>query len=298
MRILHEKTAGVEQVDAVMRECCSFRMGPFELADLTGMDVNFPVSQIIYDGYMQDARLRSSFPHRSLFEAGRLGRKTAHGNYRYDEAGKPVLANSPDFEPQASAATHVVVGEASDRLSAFLAEIGVVILAEDDGKSPIIAAPLGEDCAAFSSRTGVDFRRLAAVDLYCNTHLRVTLMSAPGADAKAIASMASAIIASGRKVTLIKDSPGFIAQRMQAHMANLGCEMAQIGIAGPAEIDLAMRLGLNYPLGPLELAAQMGTANLLELLRTMQAITGDDRYRPSAWLRRRATLDLPIHTPD
>ena len=56
---------------------------------------------------------------------------------------------------------------------------------------------------------------------------------------------------------MIRDSPGFIAQRMRAMIANLGAEMAQIGIAEPTEIDIAMRLGLNYPLGPLELAEQL-----------------------------------------
>ena len=71
------------QIDAIMRDCCGFRLGPLELADLTGVDVNYPVSQIIYQGYDQDPRLKTSFPHLSLlFEAGRLGRKSGLGNYR------------------------------------------------------------------------------------------------------------------------------------------------------------------------------------------------------------------------
>ena len=81
---------------------------------------------------------------------------------------------------------------------------------------------------------------------------------------------------------------------MLAHVANLGCEMAQIGIASPEEIDLAMRLGLNYPLGPLQRAEELGLPNLLALLTTLQAITGDDRYRPSAWLRRRARVRTEV----
>jgi 3-hydroxybutyryl-CoA dehydrogenase len=81
-------------------------------------------------------------------------------------------------------------------------------------------------------------------------------------------------------------------------IANLGCEMAQIGIAEPSEIDIAMRLGLNYPAGPLELAEEMGLASVVAMLQSLQAITGEDRYRPSLWLRRRALLGLPVHTPD
>ena len=81
-------------------------------------------------------------------------------------------------------------------------------------------------------------------------------------------------------------------------VANLGCEMAQIGIAEPENIDLAMRLGLNYPLGPLELAEQMGLGDTITILEQLQAITGEDSYRPSLWLKRRAALNLPIHTAD
>ena len=100
----------------------------------------------------------------------------------------------------------------------------------------------------------------------------------------------------GAKVTVIKDSPGFIAQRMCAMIANLGCEMAMIGIASAADVDTAMTLGLNYPRGPLALADWLGVKDCHEILVQMQAITGDDRYRPSQWLRRRAQLGLSATT--
>ena len=67
--------------------------------------------------------------------------------------------------------------------------------------------------------------------------------------------------------------------------------------AGPDEIDLALKLGLNYPQGPLEMAADLGLATTLAVMERLQAITGDDRYRPAGWLRRRALLDLPIDAP-
>ena len=123
-------------------------------------------------------------------------------------------------------------------------------------------------------------------------------MTAPGAEEGVRDGVCARIIAGGRAVTLIKDSPGFVAQRIRAMVANLGCEMAHIGIAAPEEIDLALRLGLNYPLGPLELAAEMGPQNVLAMLERMQAITGEDRYRPSQWLRRRALLGLDIAAPN
>ncbi|MCG8357118.1 MAG: 3-hydroxyacyl-CoA dehydrogenase family protein, partial [Kiloniellales bacterium] len=84
----------------------------------------------------------------------------------------------------------------------------------------------------------------------------------------------------------------------RAMIANLGCEIAQMGLATPSDIDLALKLGLNYPLGPLEIAEDLGVAQTHEIMRQLQTITGDDRYRPSLWLRRRALLGLPIHAPD
>ena len=73
--------------------------------------------------------------------------------------------------------------------------------------------------------------------------------------------------------------------------------MGEIGLASPEDIDLAMKLGLNYPMGPLELSAELGLKNHVQILEALQAMTGEDRYRPTSWLRRRALLDLPIDTP-
>ena len=135
-------------------------------------------------------------------------------------------------------------------------------------------------------RTGADYRQLVCLDLTGDTSVRVTAMMAPGANPNALAGVASAITATGRKVTAINDSPGFVAQRVCAMIANLGTYMAEIGLASPSDIDLALTLGLNYPLGPIDLGEDLGVANTLEIMEAMQAITGEDRYRPSALLRR------------
>src|SRR6516225_2712758 len=123
-------------------------------------------------------------------------------------------------------------------------------------------------------------------------------MTAHGADKDVLDSAAALLAKSGTKVTVIKDSPGFIAQRMCAMIANLGCEMAMIGIASAQDVDTAMTLGLNYPRGPLALADWLGARDCHEILVQLQAITGDDRYRPSQWLRRRALLGLSATTPE
>jgi 3-hydroxybutyryl-CoA dehydrogenase len=98
-------------------------------------------------------------------------------------------------------------------------------------------------------------------------------------------------------VTVIQDSPGFVAQRILATIVNIACEIAQQQIATPADIDRAVSLGLNYPAGPLALGDTLGAKQIFEILTNMQAVTGDPRYRPSLWLQRRVQLGLSLLQP-
>ena len=128
LRIVHEGVATPAQVDAVMRDCRHFRMGPFELMDLTGIDVNFPASMIIYNGYIQDPRIKTSPLHEAIFNSGRWGRKTSAGWYNY-ENGQMVDPPSPDHETDAAPASHVSLAEPSDALSDFCKSMGITVKA-------------------------------------------------------------------------------------------------------------------------------------------------------------------------
>jgi 3-hydroxybutyryl-CoA dehydrogenase len=296
LRIVHESIATPAQVDAVMRDCRHFRMGPFELMDLTGIDVNFPASLIIYNGYMQDPRIKTSPIHEAIYNSGRWGRKTNAGWYNY-ENGQMVNPPSPDHETDAAPAGSVALAEPDAALEAFCKDLGLTV-GSDDGSCPILAAPFGDDATSTAVRTAVDYKRLVCIDLSCDTSKRVTIMTPPATGGAARDAVAAAIIASGRKVTAINDSPGFIAQRMTSMIANLGCYMAEVSLATPSDIDLAMKLGLNYPHGPLELVEDLGREKCLQILQRLFEITGEDRYRPTMWLKRRAALGLDVHTPN
>jgi 3-hydroxybutyryl-CoA dehydrogenase len=291
LAIDQDRVATPEQIDAIMRDCYGFRMGPFELMDLTGIDVNYPVSQIIYNGFMQDARLRTSYTHKAMVDAGRLGRKTGQGWFSY-EYGKMVNPPSPDFIPQYQVRP-VAVASDSPELISLCKELGLEI-GDDDGACPLVAAPIGTDASETALQCGADARRLVCIDPVGNLEKRVVLMMAPGGDKSAAEKVAAGIIIGGRAVTLIRDSAGFVGQRLAAMVANLGCFMADIGLASPNDIDIAMRLGLNYPKGPLELADHLGADTVFTIMQEMHRISGDDRYRPSLWLRRHAQLNLTI----
>jgi hypothetical protein len=70
--------------------------------------------------------------------------------------------------------------------------------------------------------------------------------------------------------------------------------MCQQGICSPADLDVAVTLGLGYPMGPLAMGDRIGPTNVLEVLFNMQTVYGDPRYRPSPWLRRRGALGLSL----
>ena len=108
----------------------------------------------------------------------------------------------------------------------------------------------------------------------------------------------AAFEAQGIPVHAIADSPGYVAPRLVACIVNLASEMAQQGIASPADIDASVRLGLGYPAGPFEWGDRLGALRVLQILQGLQATFGDQRYRPSPWLVRRARLGLPLSTPD
>ena len=108
-----------------------------------------------------------------------------------------------------------------------------------------------------------------------------------------------ALLAAGdHAVTVIRDSAGFVNQRVVATVVNIACDIAQQRIAVPDDIDKAVRLGLGYPKGPLAMGDAVGPQKLLKVLESMLAFYGDPRYRPSPWLKRRALLGVSLLTPE
>ena len=166
---MQEGRASPSQVDAVMRDTCGFRMGPFELMDLTGIDVNFPARKIIYEGFFHDRRMTPSPYHESLYAAGRLGRKTGGGWYAYDAKGAKVDPGADHVTSAAPATSVVVMDPHNIKLTGLLAGDGVRMLGADDGESPILVAPIGKDCTTTAVELDLDPRRTVAVDLTGDT---------------------------------------------------------------------------------------------------------------------------------
>jgi 3-hydroxybutyryl-CoA dehydrogenase len=293
-RIVEEGVADFATVDRIMRACCEFRMGPFELLDLTGLDVSSKVMQSIFEQFQQEPRYRPSALVPPRIAAGLFGRKTGEGFYKYDNGRKLEPAEPAVPAGARSCAVYIGEGDRREELAGILDAAGVRLADRPDGDAANLIMPWGEDVTTAALRLGLDPARTLGIDPLPRWDRRRVLMTCPATRPELRDALAGALAAGGLGVSMIADSPGFVAQRMIAMIVNIACEIAQRGIARAEEIDLAIRLGLGYPAGPLELGDRIGPGRILKILETIEAITGDPRYRPSLWLRRRAMLGLSL----
>jgi len=301
LRLLGENVAAFHVIDAVLRDAGGFRMGPFELLDLTGLDVSHPVMESIYRQYYEEPRYRPSALAAQRLAGGLLGRKSGRGFYSYAGGKQQTFpdAAAPGARPQ-----RVWISPARPELARRVAEL-VQRLGGSFGKSQspqdgdlIVVTPLGEDASACAAREGLDPARTVAIDALFGLEKRRTLMTTPLTAAAARDEAHGLFAADGVPVGVIRDSAGLVAQRVVAHIVNIGCDIAQQGIATPADIDRAVMLGLGYPKGPLALGDSVGARTVLAILEGLQQGSGDPRYRPSPWLRRRALLGASLLTAE
>lgn len=302
LRMLSEGVATPGLIDAVLRDGAGFRMGPFELLDLIGLDVSLPVMESVYQQFYQEPRYKPHPLLRLMQAGGHLGRKSGQGFYTYEGKGGAARESQP--VPLCAALPPVWVAGDDDlgktRVLALLKQVGAQIESGErpTGQALCVLAPLGDDATESALRHGADPARTVAIDtLLTLDHLRC-LMLTPVTRPDMQQAAHALFSADGGTVVMIRDSCGFIAQRTLASIVNLGCDIAQQGIASVADIDMAVTLGLGYPHGPLAWGDALGGARVLQILQRMHALTGDPRYRPSAWLRRRARLGIALSQPE
>ena len=297
LRILAEGTAEPQEIDMIMREAAGFRMGPFELFDLIGLDVSKRVMNSIYDQFLQEPRYRPVALVAQRVAAGLLGRKSGRGFYDY-----PQKAAEPTPAPSAavSDAPRIWISDDEPDLASLLLQwlqsTGATIDQSDKPapNSLILITPIGSDATTTTIALGLDPARTVAVDMLFPEGRRLTMMGTPALTPHNREAARAALAATGRAVSVIQDSPGFVAQRIVAQIVSIGCEIAQQRIASPGDVDLAVRLGLGYPMGPLEWGDALGPRRILSILEALQTFYGDPCYRPSAWLKRRAVLGLSL----
>ena len=267
LRIAGEGVASFADIDRIMREQAGFRLGPFELLDLTALDVSHPVMESIYHQFYEEPRFTPSPITAQRLAGGLLGRKTGEGFYRYEDGKQqaPAEAPAPTALPR-SVWISQRIRRRTTRSRELIAQgrrAARRAAPRPQPNSLIVVTPFGHDAttAAVDEAPRRHPRRRHRRAVPARAAQRRTLMTTPATTRAARDAAHALFAADGVPVTVIRDSAGFVAQRVVATIVNIGCDIAQQQIATPDDIDLAVTLGLGYPRGPLALGDALGAHN-------------------------------------
>jgi 3-hydroxybutyryl-CoA dehydrogenase len=236
-------------------------MGPFELMDTTGLDVSGVVMESIYEQFYQEQRFKPQAFIRNRMAAGLHGRKVGKGFYdlRRQQEGRTGCACRAD-RPAGQA---VWIGPAGHDSTQVLADflkgkVEIETGAKPSARAICMVAPMGRDATMTAIDLGIEAERTVAVDTLFGLDGRRTMMTTSVTD-EGVRDLAHGVLASdGGAVTVIHDSPGFIAQRVIATIVNISSEIAQMRIATPEDINKAVQSRSRLSAGPAGIRRQPG----------------------------------------
>ncbi|WP_436771043.1 3-hydroxyacyl-CoA dehydrogenase [Yinghuangia sp. YIM S09857] len=301
--LLEESVSDAVGIDRIARDVLGLRMGPFELMDLTGLDVTASVTDTIWRGFAHSDRLRPSVVAANRVAAGLLGRKTGRGFYTYSGSGsRPEVPAEAPVDGDADRPVWVPGdGADTEALRQFLGRAGVLLR---DGASPppdavVLVPTWGTTVAAAVASAGLPAGRSLGVDPLSLAARRRVLAVTPATDPVAARDARAVLARAGageapRRVTVVRDTAGSVAQRLLASIVSVAASIAERSIADPADIDTAVVAGLGYPAGPLSWGDKLGARRMLALHEGLHRSTGDPRYRPTRWVAERVQLGLPL----
>ena len=312
LRLLSEQAADAATLDAVMREAGGFRMGPFELMDLIGHDVNFSVTQSVFNAYFGDPRFMPSVHQQEMVNAGFLGRKSGRGFYHYgDDAVKAEAATEAPRERPESVSVSIETGvknAVTDPVEQRLKSAGYAVT----HRKPLPNAGHNEAPAFHCNGAAVFLTdgRTATERANANKHpdtvlydllldgasaTRIALARADQCSDAAYDAVVGLFQAAGLAVTRLDDVPGMAVMRTVAMLANEAADAVNQGVCSAEAVDIAMQKGVNYPRGPLAWADAVGIAHVVTVLSNLAATYGEERYRVSPLLRRKLANGSTFH---
>jgi len=256
LRLLQERVADVETIDRIVRIGGGFRMGPFELSDLVGVDTGFDVSKSFYELSFGEPRWRPSPIQAQRVAAGLHGRKSGRGYYDYTGEGPHRPA---DPEPRAVSADAIVEGDGpvADALRT---------IATGASGPRITVDGLG------GTVEGEPFYAIAPLRL-------VEVTGEAGQDA---------FEGLGLHTERVRSAPGGVLARIVCQVVNESAFALGEGVGSAEDIDKGMVLGLSHPRGPFAWMEQIGPENVLGTLEALCDSYREERYRPAPALRRLA----------
>lgn len=320
MQVLEDGAADCATIDAVLREAGGFPMGPFELADLVGNDVNLAVGRSVWEQTFGDPRYAPFVRQQGVVDAGWYGRKSGRGWFAYGE-GEPGARPEPREEPARPAperATYHGGWVSCYGLLDRIAEAGVSVERYDTGsdanRSGSFEDGPGEQAYGLQLPSGglvletvgepatVDGDAVVLDWVYdAKSATRVCLAAGDAAEPATLDEAIGLFQAAGLRVTVIDDVPGLLVARTVAMLVNEAVDLVARGEATAADVDTAMRLGTGYPEGPLAWGDRLGAGTVSDLLSSLGRAYPSGRYRVSPPLQRaahtgRSLLALGIHS--
>jgi 3-hydroxybutyryl-CoA dehydrogenase len=276
LRLLGDRISTVEQIDRIVRLGGGFRMGPFELMDLVGIDVGFEVSKSFYEQSFHEPRWQPHPIQERMAHSGRHGRKASRGYYDYER--DPYRPADPDPPPASG--------------DAEMPDDGAVV--EQPGFRAIAVAT-GSLAGLDGTGGSVGYYALPPIARAPLVELTRTSSTSDAAAAAAERHFA----ALGKHVEWVGDSPALVLGRIACQVMNEAAFALQAGVGSADDIDTAMRLGFNYPRGPLEWAEEVGPGHVLAVLDGLWSERREERYRAAPLLRRAvATGETSLFSPD
>ena len=322
LRILSERIATIEEIDRIVRMEGGFRMGPFELMDLVGIDTGLEVSKSFYELSFGEPRWRPSPISARYTAAGMHGRKTGLGYYDYSAVaggGRYREEDPPAPEPPPGSGEGVVVisGESvlAGELRTAAAAAGLEVRGPHEPSGGVLpslivecdrepvdprsgASPGGEAIEGGAARLVLCARgSLAALDpggsavgfhvLPSFTEARLVELTRSETSSPLAAERAERLLAAlGKHVAWVGDAPGLVLGRIVCQVINESAFAWGEGVGDAADIDTGMKLGLSHPRGPLEWADAIGIEHVLAVLDALCDEYREERYRPAPALRR------------
>ncbi len=316
LRLLGERVASHAEIDLLMRLGAGFRMGAFELIDLIGLDVNLAAATSMYESTYGEPRYRPHWIQRQLVQSGALGRKTDRGFYPYD--GGEKVSISPEIPEKSQQSGYVLISDGSwgPGIGKLLGLVGYT-MSETHGDLPLVALVvngrgegvrdvvrrydrgLAPDVPILCQTVDIDLseitmdvlhpERIVGFDgLFLANGEAVALVAGDDINSDIHTKASEFVKSLGVLPVWVKESPGMLLPRIVCCLANEAAFAVGEGVAEMAEIDAAMELGVNYPLGPLAWADQIGYPKVVAILDHMAQVYGEERYRVAPWLRRKA----------
>src|SRR6266704_5741934 len=295
LRALEEGAATAATLDALLREACGFPMGPFELMDLIGHDVNYAVTSSVFDAFFGDRRFTPSLLQQELLLAGRLGRKSGAGFYRYGEGVQRPAATLCAAQPAPAQVVLVGEADAAPGLAGRLEAAGVAVSRLRAPGVATLALSDGRTATARAAAEGIDDLVLFDLALDYATTPRLAIAAADQCGEGVAEVATGALQAAGIAVSRLDDVAGLIGLRTVCMLVNEAADAVTRGVASAADIDAAMRHGTHYPLGPLAWGDRLGAGFVAAVLDNLHRHYGDERYRVSPLIRRRALAGGRFH---